>query len=51
MAYNNVMHIFLDGWKKDLLEHIHADYLPVYLGGRRKDSNGDPKCSSIVSKI
>ena len=36
-------------YKKELLKHIDADQLPAFLGGDKKDPNGDPRCPSIVS--
>ena len=36
-------------WNAALLKEIDADQLPVHFGGTMMDSNGDPKCSSVVS--
>jgi len=36
-------------WSAALLKEIDADQLPVHFGGTMTDSNGDPKCSSLVS--
>ena len=35
-------------WSAALLKEIDADQLPVHFGGTMTDSNGDPKCSSLV---
>ncbi|CAL1279022.1 unnamed protein product [Larinioides sclopetarius] len=37
-----------DGWKEALLEDIEADDLPVYLGGNRRDPDGNPFCESFM---
>ncbi|EFX85317.1 hypothetical protein DAPPUDRAFT_237865 [Daphnia pulex] len=37
-------------WSAALLKEIDADQLPVYYGGTMVDENGDPKCSSKISK-
>ncbi|GFS67840.1 SEC14-like protein 2 [Nephila pilipes] len=37
-----------DGYKQEFLETINPDDLPVFLGGNRTDSNGDPLCKSFI---
>ncbi|CAL1286868.1 unnamed protein product [Larinioides sclopetarius] len=37
-----------EGWKEALLEQIHAEELPAFLGGKLTDPDGDPLCKSFV---
>ncbi|GBO22850.1 hypothetical protein AVEN_127687-1 [Araneus ventricosus] len=37
------------GWKETLLEDIDPDDLPAYLGGNRRDPDGNPLCETFVS--
>ena len=37
-----------ENWKKEILNHIDADQLPVHWGGTRTDPDGDVKCKSKV---
>ncbi|XP_055938946.1 retinal-binding protein-like isoform X2 [Argiope bruennichi] len=37
-----------DGWKETLLEFIEADDLPAYLGGNKRDPDGNPFCKSFI---
>ncbi|CAL1277343.1 unnamed protein product [Larinioides sclopetarius] len=38
-----------EGWKEDLLQHVDAEELPAFLGGTRVDTDGNPKCPSVVN--
>ncbi|GBO22855.1 hypothetical protein AVEN_176251-1 [Araneus ventricosus] len=46
----NCLDYFLwGGWKETLLEDIDPDDLPAYLGGNRRDPDGNPLCETFVS--
>ncbi|GBM72199.1 hypothetical protein AVEN_55882-1, partial [Araneus ventricosus] len=36
-----------DGWKDSLLKDIDANDLPVYLGGKKTDPDGNPNCDTF----
>lgn len=36
-------------WKEEILQYVPAEMLPVHYGGTRTDSDGDPKCPSLVN--
>lgn len=35
-------------FKTTLLKHIEEDELPVYLGGRKTDPDGNPRCTTLI---
>ncbi|CAH1800708.1 unnamed protein product [Owenia fusiformis] len=45
----NRIHILGGNFKKELLNLMSPEELPVHWGGDRKDKNGDPKCSTDIS--
>ncbi|GBM98553.1 hypothetical protein AVEN_49609-1, partial [Araneus ventricosus] len=36
------------GWKDSLLKNIDTNDLPVYLGGKKTDLDGNPNCDTFV---
>uniref|UniRef100_A0A914WSV5 CRAL-TRIO domain-containing protein n=1 Tax=Plectus sambesii TaxID=2011161 RepID=A0A914WSV5_9BILA len=38
-----------DNWRKDILQYVHADHLPVRFGGNMRDENGDEWCRSKIA--
>ncbi|CAL1269125.1 unnamed protein product [Larinioides sclopetarius] len=39
-----------DGWREQLLEQIDADVLPAFLGGNKRDPDGNPQCKTFVKR-
>ncbi|GBM35120.1 SEC14-like protein 2 [Araneus ventricosus] len=47
-ALHQSIKVLDSNWKEELLKHIDADVLPVYLGGNRVDCTGDPECGEFI---
>jgi len=44
----NKIHVLGGNYSSVLLEYIDAEELPVFLGGLKTDSDGNPRCSSLI---
>ncbi|GFR31889.1 retinal-binding protein [Trichonephila clavata] len=38
-----------DGYKEELLKVIDAETLPAFLGGKKTDSDGNPRCETYIN--
>lgn len=38
-------------WLPKIFAHVDKSQIPQYYGGTLTDSDGDPKCSSVVSAV
>ncbi|CAL1277442.1 unnamed protein product [Larinioides sclopetarius] len=47
-ALHQSIKVLDSNWKEELVKHIDADILPVYLGGNRVDCTGDPECGEFI---
>lgn len=44
----NTLHVLGSNFKTNLLEYIDADNLPEYLGGEKRDPDGNGRCISLI---
>ncbi|ELU07823.1 hypothetical protein CAPTEDRAFT_152329 [Capitella teleta] len=42
------IHVLGADYQEQLLKYIDEEQLPVFLGGTRKDPDGDPRCASLI---